>query len=200
MVGRRSIKGFAPAPLNSGGPLPILAGERQRSLRLMPTYKSTRFGRFEIADDAILEFPAGVAGLTHLNWFTVLKRRSDSVFLWLQSLEESAIALPIVLPWAFHWEYEIELVDGDMRTLGVSAADQVSIYCLVDINDEMRSATVDLSSPIVINHERRIARQLIKIAAGYSSCEPLFGGESAITPVSMREEDTSTVTILDRAA
>ena len=166
----------------------------------MPRYKSTRFGRFEIADDTILDFPAGVAGLTHLTWFTVLKRRSDSVFLWLQSLEDPAVSLPIVLPWAFHWDYEIELADADMRVLGVDAADQVSIYCLVEINDEMRSATVDLSSPIVINHERRIARQLPRIAAGYSSREPLFGGQSAITPVSMREEDPSAVTILDRAA
>ena len=75
----------------------------------MASYRSARFGRFEINDGAALRFPDGVAGLSHLEWFAILKRRADSVFLWLQSLDDPDVALPIVLPWAFHWDYEIEL-------------------------------------------------------------------------------------------
>ena len=126
----------------------------------MASYRSTRFGRFEINDGAALRFPDGVAGLAHLEWFAILKRRADSVFLWLQSLDDPDVALPIVLPWAFHWDYEIELPDADLRSLGVSSADQLSIYCLVDVGDEMRSATVDLAAPLVINDETHVARQL----------------------------------------
>ena len=126
----------------------------------MASYRSARFGRFDIDDGAALRFPDGVAGLAHLEWFAILKRRADSVFLWLQSLDDPDVALPIVLPWAFHWDYEIELPDADLRSLGVSSADQLSIYCLVDVGDEMRSATVDLAAPLVINDETHVARQL----------------------------------------
>ena len=66
----------------------------------MASYRSTRFGRFDINDGAALRFPDGVAGLAHLEWFAILKRRADSVFLWLQSLDDPDVALPIVLPWA----------------------------------------------------------------------------------------------------
>ena len=125
----------------------------------MASYRSARFGRFDIDDGAALRFPDGVAGLSHLEWFAILKRRADSVFLWLQSLEDADVALPIVLPWAFHWDYEIELPDADLRSLGVSSADQLSIYCLVDVGDE-----------------------------------------TAVTPVSMREEASSMVTVLERRA
>jgi len=90
----------------------------------MTSYRSARFGRFEIEDGAALRFPDGVAGLSHLEWFAILKRRADSVFLWLQSLDDADVALPIVLPWAFHWDYEIELPDADLRSLGVSSAGQ----------------------------------------------------------------------------
>ncbi len=166
----------------------------------MASYRSARFGRFEIDDGAALRFPDGVAGLSHLEWFAILKRRADSVFLWLQSLEDADVALPIVLPWAFHWDYEIELPDADLRSLGVSSADQLSIYCLVDVGDEMRSATVDLAAPLVINDETHVARQLRHAGAGYSSRDPLFGDETAVTPVSMREEASSMVTVLERRA
>ena len=154
----------------------------------MASYRSTRFGRFDINDGAALRFPDGVAGLAHLEWFAILKRRADSVFLWLQSLDDPDVALPIVLPWAFHWDYEIELPDGELRLLGVSSADQLSIYCLVDVGDEMRSATVDLAAPLVINDETHVGRQLRHAGGGYSSRDPLFGDETAVTPVSMREE------------
>ncbi len=105
-----------------------------------------------------------------------------------------------MLPWAFHWDYEIELPDADLRLLGVSSADQLSIYCLVDVGDEMRSATVDLAAPLVINDETHVARQLRHAGAGYSSRDPLFGDETAVTPVSMREEASSMVTVLERRA
>ena len=154
----------------------------------MASFRSTRFGRFHIDDGAALRFPGGVAGLSHLEWFAILKRRADSVFLWLQSLDDPDVALPIVLPWAFHWDYEIELPDADLRLLGVSSADQLSIYCLVDVGDEMRSATVDLAAPLVINDETHVGRQLRHAGGGYSSRDPLFGDEAAVTPVSMREE------------
>ena len=49
---------------------------------------------------------------------------------------------------------------GICGSLGVSSADQLSIYCLVDVGDEMRSATVDLAAPLVINDETHVARQL----------------------------------------
>jgi flagellar assembly factor FliW len=164
----------------------------------MASYRSTRFGRFDINDGAALRFPDGVAGLAHLEWFAILKRRADSVFLWLQSLDDADVALPIVLPWAFHWDYEIELPDADLRLLGVNSADQLSIYCLVDVGDEMRSATVDLAAPLVINDETHVGRQLRHAGGGYSSRDPLFGDETAVTPVSMREEASDMVTVLER--
>ena len=71
----------------------------------MASFRSTRFGRFDINDGAALRFPGGVAGLSHLEWFAILKRRADSVFLWLQSLDDpgrraadrAALGLPLGL-------------------------------------------------------------------------------------------------------
>jgi flagellar assembly factor FliW len=70
----------------------------------------------------------------------------------------------------------------------------------VDVGDEMRSATVDLAAPLVINDETHVARQLRHAGNGYSSRDPLFGDETAVTPVSMREEASSMVTVLERRA
>ena len=54
-------------------------------------------------------------GFGDLHRYAILKQREDSVFLWLQSVDDGALAFPIVLPWVFYWDYEVQLSDEDMR-------------------------------------------------------------------------------------
>ncbi len=118
---------------------------------------STRFGTIDVPDDTILTFPSGMIGFGDLHRYAILKQREDSVFLWLQSVDDGALAFPIVLPWVFYWDYEVQLSDEDMRLLDVERADQISIYCVVRVTANVREATINLFSPVVVNNQDRTA-------------------------------------------
>jgi flagellar assembly factor FliW len=159
-------------------------------------FESTRFGQVEVPDETLLSFPAGMIGFPELERYSILKQREDSVFLWLHAIEEPSLAFPIVLPWVFYWDYEVKLSDEDMAAINVERADQISIYCVVNVTQNVREATINLFSPIVVNNAERLGRQVINLAEGYSTRNKLFKTEDGPTPVSMREDESQNVTVL----
>ncbi|MCW2957000.1 MAG: FliW protein, partial [Thermoleophilia bacterium] len=62
-----------------------------------------------------------------------------------------------------------------------------------------RKGTINLFSPIVINNESRLAKQVINTADGYSTRDPLFQAAEQPTPVAMHETDTRNVAVLQAA-
>jgi len=83
-----------------------------------------------------------------------------------------------------------------MRLLDVERADQISIYCVVRVTANVREATINLFSPVVVNNEDRTARQILNAVDGYSTRDPLFRSDDGPTPVSMREDESPNVVLL----
>jgi flagellar assembly factor FliW len=61
------------------------------------TLKSTRFGDVELADDAVVVFPNGLSG----HRYALVPHGDDGTFVWLQSMEDPDLALPLTKPWSF---------------------------------------------------------------------------------------------------
>ena len=83
-----------------------------------------------------------------------------------------------------------------MAAIGVERADQISIYCVVSVGADVRKATINLFSPIVVNNDDRRARQVINTADGYATRDALFPDAANLTPVAMHESDAPNVTVL----
>ncbi|MCW2989491.1 MAG: hypothetical protein JWM73_85 [Solirubrobacterales bacterium] len=113
---------------------------------------STRFGTIEVPDDAVVEFPSGLVGLGGSR-YVLLARDDQRAFLWLQSLEDPDLALPVVDPWEFFPGYELELTQADADRLGGAAADATSLYVTVRAADNERQGgkfSANLRAPILI--------------------------------------------------
>lgn len=145
--------------------------------------ESSRFGSIEVPEAIRLEFPQGMIGFPEHTEYVLLKQRPDSVFMWLHSTTDPQLAFPVVLPWAFYWEYEVKLGDEDLEAVSVENASQISIMCVVNVGNDVRKGTINLFSPIVINNESRLAKQVINTADGYSTRDPLFKEAAQPTPV-----------------
>jgi flagellar assembly factor FliW len=164
------------------------------------TVESTRFGTFEVSREIVLDFPQGMIGFPQHHEYVLLKQRDDSVFLWLHSLSDPSLAFPIVLPWAFYWDYEVKLSDDDLGAIDVSNASQISILCVVNVGSDVRKGSINLFSPVVINNDNRVAKQVINTADGYSTRDPLFRAAGDPTPVAMHEDESPNIAILAQAA
>ena len=82
------------------------------------TFESIRFGKVEIeSEQDVIEFPLGLIGLGGLR-YTLLDRNPGTGFLWLHSVEDPALALPVVSPNQFFSTFTLRDRRGGSRAYG----------------------------------------------------------------------------------
>ena len=107
---------------------------------MMPiTLESSRFGTVEIAPDSVVEFPDGLIGLGGSR-YALLSTDADSPFLWLHSLEDPRIALPVTNPHRFFSDFAVELNDEDVARLGFDDDGAVDVYVTVRASPRSRTS------------------------------------------------------------
>jgi flagellar assembly factor FliW len=114
------------------------------------TLKSTRFGDVELPDEAVVEFPSGLIGLPGRRW-ALLPHGQDGVFVWLHSMEDPDLALPMTKPWSFFPRYEVELSDTEAERIGVTDPGQAEVWVTVRAAEEAENFTANLRAPIIIS-------------------------------------------------
>jgi flagellar assembly factor FliW len=125
------------------------------------TIDSTRFGRIEVAPDSEIAFPDGLAGFDSRR-FTLIAREQDDAFVWLHSLEDPALALPLADPRRFFGAFALD---------PAPAAD-AAIYVTVRAAERPEDFTANLRAPIVIADG--VGRQVINEAPGAELRAPLL--------------------------
>ncbi len=113
------------------------------------TLESTRFGRLEIAAESVIEFPDGLIGLGG-SQYTLIAGDEDSAIVWLHSLDDPALALPVTEPWAFFPAYEVVLSDEEAHRIGVTDPSQAEVWVTVRAAPAIEDFIVNLRAPILI--------------------------------------------------
>jgi flagellar assembly factor FliW len=137
----------------------------------MTTIQSTRFGAIEIPADDIIEFPAGLIGLGGLR-YTLLDPNPGSSFFWLHSLEDPALALPVVDPRVFFRAYALQLADEDRERIGAEDPSAARLYVTVRTAPDPADVLVNLRAPLVVWEGR--GYQVLNAAPGAELRVPLF--------------------------
>src|SRR3954451_145630 len=117
------------------------------------TLSSTRFGDVELADDAVVEFPNGLIGLTGTR-SGLIPHGDDGTFVWLHSMENPDLALPLTKPWSFFPTYEVELSDSEAERIGVSDPGEADVFVTVRATEEAKNFSANLRAPIIISSGR----------------------------------------------
>jgi flagellar assembly factor FliW len=140
------------------------------------TFSTSRFGEVEVIVDSIIAFPDGLIGLVG-NRYALLSTDADSPFLWLQSLDDPATALPVTNPHRFFKDFAVELADADAEQFGLDDGVPADVYVTVTASSVVTDLTVNLKAPILIRDHR--GHQVINQAAGVKVKTPLFPGHAA---------------------
>jgi flagellar assembly factor FliW len=140
------------------------------------TIESSRFGPLEIDSASVLEFPEGLIGLGGSR-YALIAADPDAPFLWLQSLEDPSLALPVANPHRFFADFSVEVIDEDAERLGLDAASAMDVYVTVRAASSLEDFTANLKAPILVRAGR--AWQVINQAPGCELRVPLFTGTEA---------------------
>ena len=114
------------------------------------TLHSSRFGVLEIPDEAVIEFPNGLIGLGGTR-YALLARNDDSAFVWLHSLDDPELAVPVTNPFRFFDSFEVELSDEEAARIGLTEADDPAVYVTVRATDSLEDFSANLYAPILIS-------------------------------------------------
>ena len=117
------------------------------------TFESVRFGTVEVPDTAVLEFPLGLVGLGGLH-YALINRNPGTGFLWLHSVEDAALALPVVSPYQFFADFKLEIAPEDRDRTGIESAPAESILVTVRATPDPLDITANLRAPIIISDGR----------------------------------------------
>ncbi|ERP39372.1 flagellar assembly protein FliW [Chitinivibrio alkaliphilus] len=123
----------------------------------------------------IIRFREGLPGFPERTQFVIVQEEDISPFEWLLSVGENNLELrfAILNPVFVYPNYEPEISDAYLRDLGVTSPEDVLLYVIVTINDDMKKTTANLSGPVVINKHTGMARQVVLDSDRYSTKEPL---------------------------
>ena len=135
------------------------------------TIESSRFGRVEIDPERIVEFPDGLIGLGGSR-YALLASDEESPFLWLHSLEDPDLALPVTDPARFYASFRVELADEDAERLGLDDITAVAIYVTVRAAATLEDFRANLKAPILVWNGQ--GHQVINQAGDCSLQAPLF--------------------------
>jgi flagellar assembly factor FliW len=135
------------------------------------TYRTSRFGPVDVLVDSIIEFPDGLIGLGGSR-YALLSTDAKSPFLWLQSLDNEAIALPVTNPHRFFQNFEVELMEADAENFGFDDGLPSDVYVTVTASNVISEITVNLKAPILIRDGS--GHQLINQSETASVKTPLF--------------------------
>ena len=138
------------------------------------TIDSSRFGRVEIDPGSVIEFPDGLIGLSGSR-YALLARDPDTPFLWLQSLDDPSLALPVTNPHRFFADFAVEVVDEEAERLGLEdTSGAMDVYVTVRAASAPEDFTGNLKAPILVRAGQ--AWQVINQAPGCELRVPLFAG------------------------
>lgn len=137
--------------------------------------KTVRFGEIEIEEGRVFKFALPIIGFDDLRDFVILDLNKEGFFKWLQSVEDPALAFPIVSVFSMNIDYSIDLSDSVVETLKIQNVESLLVMNIASIpQDNPQGTTINLLAPLVFNLDSMLAGQVILSGSGYDITFPLF--------------------------
>ena len=136
---------------------------------------TARFGEIDIDETRIFDFALPIIGFNELKKFIILDINQESLFKWLQSVENPELAFPIVSVFSMNADYSVDIPDNVVEKLKITTAESVLVMNIASIpQDNPQGTTLNLLAPLIFNLDEQLAGQVILSGSGYDISFPLF--------------------------
>ncbi len=136
---------------------------------------TVRFGEIEIEEDRIFNFAMPIIGFDMLHKFIILDPNKETLFKWLQSVEDPTLAFPIISVSALDLDYTIDLPDNVVEVLNITNVESLLVMNITSIpQDNPKGTTINLLAPLIFNLDNQTAAQVVLSGSGYDISYPMF--------------------------
>lgn len=120
------------------------------------------FGTIEVEENDIINFEFGIPGFNELKKFAILgETEKETPFKWLQSIESNDLAFVIIDPLTFRKDYSFDVDDNSAEYLEIDEAEEILVYSIVTIPEDITKMTANLRAPIIINAKKNKGAQVV---------------------------------------
>jgi flagellar assembly factor FliW len=113
-------------------------------------WSNVQFGEFEFDEHHVVQFQNGIIGFEEMKKFIIVDDEASEPFRWLVSLEEPELSFPL-----------LELNQSDEILKKYFLQENVTLFAVASIKEDLGDSTVNLKSPIVIDHSQKNGRQIL---------------------------------------
>ncbi len=127
-------------------------------MKLMTDY----LGEIEYNEDDVIHMRRGLYGFEELDKYVLVKNPDEEMpYMWLQSVQDERTSFIVTNPFYFVSDYDFELPDVAVKNLELNDIADIQILSMIVIPNEVKNTTMNLKSPIIINHKIKKAEQII---------------------------------------
>ncbi|OGO83301.1 MAG: flagellar assembly protein FliW [Clostridiales bacterium GWC2_40_7] len=131
--------------------------------------ETKHFGEIEYMEENILNFDSGLPGFENVKKYIFIDSPDEqSIFKWLQSVDNPQLAFAIVNPFLVKEDYDFEISDEDMRELGIESAEDVVVYSILVVPDDLTKVSMNLKAPVIINVRNKKGAQIVLDTDNYT--------------------------------
>ncbi|MCR5195906.1 MAG: flagellar assembly protein FliW [Pseudobutyrivibrio sp.] len=126
--------------------------------------KTRLFGEIEISDEKVISLVHGLIGFPDMKRYTLIfdeEKKDKGNIMWLQSLDETDFAMPVMLPHIVKPDYSPAFNVDSLEQLGELTAENTYVLVTVRVPKNPKEASVNLKAPIVINSDTNVGDQII---------------------------------------
>jgi flagellar assembly factor FliW len=161
------VSGFMPAEA------PTEAQPEDRRL----TIDSTKFGAIQVPEDQIITFSSGLLGLNSSRRFVLLSRPGPNHFYLLQGVDRPDVSLLLAKPSSLVDEYHMGRLNSALGELKARNPEDLQVFVTLTIPaGRPDDATANMVSPILINPQHRLGKQVVLESPSYSHKYRLMQG------------------------
>lgn len=131
------------------------------------------FNEVTISEADIITFPNGLLGFPDEKKFIGLDIPDNPSFLVLQSINDANIAFIVIPPHQLYQDYELKVDDTTLELLEIESEKDVTLLSIVTLKENFTDSTINLQAPIIINHNKKLAKQYITNSKNHSIQAPL---------------------------
>jgi flagellar assembly factor FliW len=123
--------------------------------------KTTRFGEIELNNAEIIHFNEGLLGFENLKRYFVVDPGDSTLVLWLQSIDDGAVAFPMIEPKIFKPDNIAKLLPADLNGLELETLSSARLYSILTIPANVVEMNANLKAPVVINSDKKVGKQIV---------------------------------------
>jgi len=136
--------------------------------------ETVRFGPVEVDENKLITFGEGIPGLEEYRKYALLQFEESYPIIWLQSVEDGGICLPVLDTYAVLTGYVFDIDDEDVRELELKGAEELHVVSVLVIPENIQGMTANLAAPIIINTVSGMAKQIMLTGSDYNVRAPVF--------------------------